>query len=134
MKILQHVFDDVMRHCLSAAPEEACGVLAGRADGSLANTGRRLVNVSDFPRDRFELDEVQQVMVWHKLADQGRRVLAIYHSHPRHGAMLSDTDIRYAVADPSILHMVVSLRDHEAKLWRVTSENAVHAVYWELST
>lgn len=134
MKILQHVFDDVLRHCMSAAPEEACGVLAGRPDGSLATVGQRLANVAEFPRERFELDEVQQVMVWHRLADQNKRVLVIYHSHPRHGAELSDTDVRYAAVDPSILHMVVSLRDDNAGLWRVSSGNVVEAVPWELTT
>lgn len=137
MKILQRVFDDVTRHCLVAAPDEAVGVLAGsphdRPPGIVVK-GMRLTNVSDFPRDRFELDEVQQVLAWQRLADEGRRVLVIYHSHVRHGVELSDTDIRYAAADPSILHLVVSLRDHGAALWRVTRENVVEPVSFEVVT
>lgn len=75
------------------APEEACGLVAGRDRHALAV----------FPVDnalhspvRYRIDPQEQLNVFLLIEEKGWELLAIYHSHPKGPAGPSTTDIQEA--------------------------------------
>jgi proteasome lid subunit RPN8/RPN11 len=129
----------MIEHLQQAAPHEGCGLLAGLrrspcprdtdGDGTcgarscpdcgqplVVDTWTPMANHAEFPRLRFQMDEVEQVATWNALADSGRRPLVVVHSHPTGSAVPSPHDVRYAV-DPTLLHMVVALEGREPVAW-----------------
>ena len=62
-----------------AAPEEACGVLAGE-QGRVRKVFP-LENILHSPA-RFETDPADLLRVFHRLLEEGLELTAVYHSHP----------------------------------------------------
>jgi proteasome lid subunit RPN8/RPN11 len=85
-------------------PAEVCGVLAGRRDdgaerdaadgraGGTVTATRRVPNVADDPRRRYELDPAATVATLEDLAAAGLDHLGFYHSHPGGPPVPSATD------------------------------------------
>lgn len=125
----------MLDHLQQAAPREGVGLLAGPApepcgldtngDG---DCGRRscpycwpspadrrrcdrwvpLANVADYPRARYRVDDGHLLAAWNALHDDGRRPWIVVHSHTTTSAAPSAYDVEHA-ADPTLLHMIVSL-------------------------
>jgi hypothetical protein len=66
----------------------------------------------------FEVDPVDLDVAEGLAADQGLRVGAVYHSHPRASAELSDVDLR--LARPDLVHVVVGMNQGMVtRAWKV---------------
>jgi proteasome lid subunit RPN8/RPN11 len=91
-------YDAVLDHAREDAPLEACGVFLGeRADGDRRVTAvRRVPNVADAPRMRYELDPETTLAAFDEAEATGRDVLGFYHSHPTGPSRPSATDREHA--------------------------------------
>ena len=63
---------------------------------------------------RYEMDPKAQYEAWKSIEDEGRELLAIYHSHTKSAAYPSQTDVNQAVAWPDQVYVIVSLADEDA--------------------
>lgn len=90
------VRDALLDHAVAGAdrdpPEEVCGVLAGRRDPDHATATRRVPNVADRPRSRYELDPEATMTAVDAAATDGDDVVGFYHSHPESAPVPSATD------------------------------------------
>jgi [CysO sulfur-carrier protein]-S-L-cysteine hydrolase len=95
---------EVVRHVEACRPEEACGFLTGR-DGRVDVV--LPVENAEHSRVRFRMDPLGQLRGLQRLEDEGRPLLAIYHSHPDGPSGLSSTDALEA-AYPEAALVVIS--------------------------
>jgi [CysO sulfur-carrier protein]-S-L-cysteine hydrolase len=126
VKVPAHILDDIVAHCRSEAPDEACGLLAAdRWNPGLVVEHRRMGNVADNPAGEYEIDAAAQLAAWAELDAANRSVVALYHSHVFASAQLSGRDVAFA-QDPRIAHLIVSLGgnlDFQVRLWRVERDS-----------
>jgi len=111
----QAVYNAMVEHMRQAAPHEGCGLLAGprkvgnpAASETVCDWWMPMVNVAEFPRLRYEMDDAELLAAWQTLDDAGRRPWIVCHSHPCGEAVPSVHDVRLAV-DRTLRHAVVSL-------------------------
>lgn len=121
MRLAAGVRERLLARARAGAPEEVCGLLAGRRDPDVVTDVRRVANVADAPRDRYELDPGEQVAAMRAVEARGDEVVGFYHSHPRGPAEPSATDERLA-AWPGYVYCVVSPSDDSVGAWRWTGE------------
>ncbi|MFB6072091.1 MAG: desampylase [Halobacterium sp.] len=119
------VYDDVLDHASADHPLEACGVLVGRRDGDerRVEAVRRVPNVADAPRVRYELDPEATMAVFDEADATNGEVLGFYHSHPAGPSRPSATD-RERATWPGYVYVVASLAARPATLdaWLWTGE------------
>ncbi len=76
-------------------PHEACGLLLGRRDGASVHVTHvheaRNLNTAR-AHDRYELDPTDQLEAEEQARRVGRDVVGIWHSHPDHPPVPSETD------------------------------------------
>ena len=111
MRISQSLIDEMVAHAREDLPNECCGMVGG-ADGE-ASVVIPVVNSAASPL-RFEMDPQGQYNALKAIEDDGREMLAIYHSHTKSAAYPSQTDVNQAVAWPEQVYVIVSLEDPEA--------------------
>jgi [CysO sulfur-carrier protein]-S-L-cysteine hydrolase len=95
----------MVRHCLDARPNEACGLLASDANGRLVEIFE-MANASASPL-RYSLDPKEQFAVYKKLDEKGWSLAGVFHSHTRTEAFPSPTDVREAREE--VPYVIVSL-------------------------
>ncbi|WP_135806327.1 desampylase [Halorussus marinus] len=88
------VREEILAHAREGAPEEVCGILAGRRDGDDAEVLARhpAANAAADPRTRYEIAAREQLELLEAIDEAGREVVGFYHSHPRGPAEPSATD------------------------------------------
>lgn len=101
----QDQLTEVLAHCRSESPLEACGILAGKS--SRVEVVYPVINVEKSER-RYLMDPTEQFRVMGEIWDQGRELVAIYHSHPASPAYPSATDVDLAYY-PDAFYLIVSL-------------------------
>lgn len=149
MLILQpDLFQQIMAHAERTYPEECCGILLGQLDrqsNPIQKTVVELIetvnawseeadaalqSVSVMPsqhpvetarRDRYWIDPQDLLKAQKQARDRGLQVIGIYHSHPDHAAIPSETDRILAWAEYS--YLIVS----------VQQGNSVAARSWQLN-
>ncbi len=102
----QEHFEQILKHGRTEAPNEACGLLAGR-DGYVTHV-LPAANVAENPQVRYLMDPHKQIHHFHMIEEQGLELLAIYHSHPVGRAYPSPTDLSMAYY-PDAVYAIVSL-------------------------
>ncbi|HZD56017.1 MAG TPA: M67 family metallopeptidase [Anaerolineales bacterium] len=72
------------------APEEACGLVAGRD-----NTGVEVIPVTNALHSpvRYRMDPNEQLEAFNRIEELGLEIVAIYHSHPSGPSYPSPTDV-----------------------------------------
>lgn len=111
MRIAQSLIDEMVAHAREELPNECCGMIAG-VDG-MATAVHRVANAAASPL-RYEMDPQEQYDVWKAIENDGKELLAIYHSHTKSAAYPSQTDVNQAVAWPDQIYVIVSLQDPDA--------------------
>jgi proteasome lid subunit RPN8/RPN11 len=111
VKISRALVDEMVAHAREDLPNECCGMVAGR-DGE-ATEVIRVENAAASPL-RYEMDPKAQYEAWKSIEDEGKELLAIYHSHTKSAAYPSQTDVNQAVAWPDQVYVIVSLADEDA--------------------
>ncbi len=96
----------------TAYPEEACGLLAGRRDGSggLVITGfRASANVAATDRrETFEVDPAMRFQLMRDLEGSGAEIVGHYHSHPDHPPEPSAQDLEHAY-EPDLVWLITTI-------------------------
>lgn len=105
-------------HALRHQPEEACGILAGDADGTV----RRVFEMENVEHSAtfYMMDSEEQFRVFDQIEQDGLTLLAIFHSHPHSAAFPSSRDCELAFY-PDSLYMIVSLmgREPQSRVFRI---------------
>jgi len=105
--IEKHYLQEMIAHARQEAPNECCGVLAGR-DGRVLKL-YRAANAEHSPY-RYEVDSRDLFRIYRECEEREWQFLGIYHSHTASEAYPSPTDVRLALW-PESLYFLVSLRD-----------------------
>jgi proteasome lid subunit RPN8/RPN11 len=96
----------LLHHAQTVPEQEVCGLIS--AKNNLPCHCYPINNRAEQPKDKFLLDQPQQIAAMVTMREQGEELFAIYHSHPTAPAAPSPTDI--ALADyPGVLHFIISL-------------------------
>jgi [CysO sulfur-carrier protein]-S-L-cysteine hydrolase len=99
------MYEEMIEHARSEAPNEACGMIAAR-DGE-ATKLYRATNAAHSPL-RYEIDGAEQYRIQMEIDDSDLELGAIYHSHTRTEPYPSQTDINLAFY-PEALYVIVGL-------------------------
>jgi [CysO sulfur-carrier protein]-S-L-cysteine hydrolase len=111
MRIAQSLIAEMVAHAREDLPNECCGMVGGM-DGE-ASVVIPVVNSAASPL-RFEMDPQGQYNALKAIEDDGKEMLAIYHSHTKSAAYPSQTDVNQAVNWPDAMYLIVSLQDEGA--------------------
>jgi len=103
----------IVAHARESAPNEACGLLAGRSGGPARVI--RCANVHDTPTTRYRIDPREQLRAFREMDDRSEELVAIYHSHPASQPYPSPTD-RAESHYPDAVYLLVSLRTAEPEV------------------
>jgi proteasome lid subunit RPN8/RPN11 len=122
ISITQEVLNNIFDHAQRDLPNEACGYLAGK-DGVITNS-YALTNIDHSP-EHFSFEPAEQFAAVKKIRNEGKDMLANYHSHPATPARPSVEDIRLAY-DPDIFYFIISLATGkpEIKAFRIINGEA----------
>ena len=101
--------EEMIAHARAEAPNECCGVLAGKG-GKIAKLFRAK-NAEKSPV-RYNIDPQELLKLYQEIEGQGWELLGIYHSHTQSQAYPSPTDVRLALW-PDSLYFIVSLMDEK---------------------
>ena len=114
LEIPSRFYDEVIAHAREDAPDECCGILAGKDGGVVelfraANADRSPYRYNVDPQDLFRIHRECEAKGWD--------FLAIYHSHTHTEAYPSLTDIRLAFW-PESYYVIVSVADADRPVVR----------------
>ena len=105
----QEFIDGMVAHAQGEAPNECCGIIAGK-DGRAVKLFRT-TNAEASPY-RYSVDSQDLFRVFRECEENGWGFFAIYHSHTASEAYPSATDVRLAFW-PETYYVLVSLMDRE---------------------
>jgi len=108
----EHI-DEIIAHARSDAPDECCGLIAGR-DGRSERVFR-MENAAHSPL-RFEVAPLDVMKTLEAIDDEGLEVGGLYHSHTRTAPYPSQTDVTYAEAWPGTPWLIVGLANGDAEV------------------
>jgi proteasome lid subunit RPN8/RPN11 len=118
MRIARDLFEQMIEHAREEAPNECCGMIAGR-DGEAV----RVFPATNIERShlRFMIDPHEQLLIDREIEDAGLELAAIYHSHTRTAPKPSETDLIFAKLWPGVLWVIVGLaaEEPEVRTWRI---------------
>jgi proteasome lid subunit RPN8/RPN11 len=123
--------EQVISHCKSIYPNEACGLLAGK--GGIADQIHKMTNIEKSSVS-YMMDPGEQFRAMKEMRNSGHEMVAIYHSHPHSQAYPSPKDVSLAFYSDQI-YIIVGFTDMdnpEVRAFRVL-EGAVREVRIELS-
>jgi proteasome lid subunit RPN8/RPN11 len=93
LRLPRRLWQEMLEQVRSAAPLEACGLLAG--NGIRAEALYAVPNILQSPV-AFRMDPYAQLKAFEAIETAGLELLAIYHSHPAGPEIPSETDVREA--------------------------------------
>jgi [CysO sulfur-carrier protein]-S-L-cysteine hydrolase len=129
MNISRDLLDEIVAHASGAGEEECCGLVA--ACGDEAMRVYRVANVHEHPRYGYVVDGRELHLTLDEIENEGWRLGAIYHSHPRTAPFPSQTDINLAVVPgvgpvwPGTLYIIVGFETAEPAVRAFRIESAV---------
>ena len=109
LRIAQRHLSEVVAHCQSRYPKEACGLLAGK-DGVVTQV-YPMTNVEDSPIG-YAMDPKEQLQVEKQMRQQDQRMVGIFHSHTASPAYPSSVDVRLAISS-DVSYVLVSFQRHD---------------------
>ncbi len=117
-QIAHAVARQIAEEASTAAPEETCGLLAGREQHISLYLPVR--NRAPLPQREFQLDPAEQLKALKHIDALQLRWLGVCHSHPLSPPIPSEADIAPPIAE-DLVHLIVSLEKGTPrfKLWRI---------------
>lgn len=109
--LLREDYERMVAHARACLPEEACGLIAGTAEGDNKEIRKvyLLTNI-DHSEEHFFLDPREQLAAIKDMRANGLKPLGNWHSHPETPSRPSDEDKRLAY-DSSASYLILSLMD-----------------------
>ncbi|MDP9020519.1 MAG: M67 family metallopeptidase [Actinomycetota bacterium] len=122
LRLRRQQWVEMVAHSLDCLPEEACGLLLGRPDGSVegfrpcANTDR---SACTYAIDSREILRTERDL---DASGEGLEIVGVMHSHTHTDAYPSPTDVERAALLGSWHFLIVSLRHAEpvARSYRIS--------------
>ena len=113
-------YEKILAHAEKNLPEEACGLIAGRLEGSDKHIEKvyLLTNI-DHSNEHFSLDPKEQLAAIKDMRANGLSPLGNWHSHPESPSRPSEEDKRLAY-DSKASYMILSLMEPEQPVPRVS--------------
>ncbi len=109
LRLPRALYLQMVAHCITGLPEEACGVLAG--DPVSGTVDRLYPTRNEAASARvFTVDSRDLLQADRDAERNGTQLIGVFHSHTHTDAYPSPTDVDQA-PDPSWHYVVVSLRD-----------------------
>jgi len=109
--IPRNMMDELFQMGKEAYPNEGCGFLLGtlEADGEKrVQVLHRTTNINTSrPKDRFEIDPREFLLIEKEAKKDGREILGFFHSHPDHPANPSQFDSE--MAWPNYSYLILSV-------------------------
>ena len=109
LRLTRDIYMEMLGHCLSGLPDEACGLLVGAYEGDEVthlfptdNAARSAMVYEIDPKDMLRVDRAARTL--------GADIMGVFHSHTHTDAYPSPTDVAQAT-DPGWHYALVSLRD-----------------------
>ena len=112
LTITRELADKIIAHARQDHPDEACGVIAGRAGSDRPERFVAMTNAERSPTF-YRFDSMEQLRVWREMDDRDEEPVVIYHSHTATEAYPSRTDISYAM-EPTAHYLLVSTADPDS--------------------
>jgi proteasome lid subunit RPN8/RPN11 len=116
LTIGREIIDAIVAHARRDHPEEACGIVAGKA-GSDSPTRHVPMDNADRSMTFFRFDPGEQLRVWREMDDRDEEPVVIYHSHTATQAYPSRTDVDIA-GYPEAHYLLVTTKDPERAEFR----------------
>ncbi|HEY3710289.1 MAG TPA: M67 family metallopeptidase [Amycolatopsis sp.] len=120
LRIRRELVDEIVAHARRDHPDEACGVIAGRAGTDLPERFIPMLNAARSPTF-YEFDSGDLLKLYREMDANDEVPVVIYHSHTATEAYPSRTDANIA-AEPEAHYVLVSTRDpesHEFRSYRI---------------
>ena len=103
------VHDQMVAHCLTGLPDEACGLLGGDLATGQAVTCYPTRNLAASAK-LYTVDPKEHLRADRDAESLGNAIIGVFHSHTHTEAYPSATDVAQA-PDPTWHYVLVSLRD-----------------------
>lgn len=113
--------EQMMAEAERAAPEEICGVLLGKRD--IITAVVPIPNIAASRARAFVLEPAALIQAFARAEAAEQEVIGFYHSHPKHGAQPSPTDIR-EWHYPDLLMVIVGAASRKVAAWQVRGVEA----------
>lgn len=124
-------YNAILQYCKESLPYEACGLVAGTADGNRKFIKKiYLLTNTDASSHHFSIAPKEQFAVIKNIRACGYKLLGNFHSHPNSPAVPSREDIRLAY-DANAYYMILSLMDINKpvlNVFNINKEKRVTAV------
>ncbi len=117
VRISKYSYNEIIKHAEDGFPKEVCGVLIGAKDVITNYRACRNLN-AERAHDRYELDPSSFKRADDWARENGMEILGIYHSHPDHPSMASETDRQRAW--PEWVYIIFSINGgkyNDARAW-----------------
>ena len=131
VKIKRQINDKLIEICEKGFPNEVCGVLIGKKN-------KEIFIIDDYyicenlnkerSIDRYELNPIDYIKAEDLAKKSNASIIGIYHSHPNHPAIASDTDKMFAW--PDMAYLIYSIYDGKFKnliSWQIDESEDVFA-------
>lgn len=116
IRIKQADYNAIVAHAKAGLPNEACGLIAGTADGEEKRIEKvYLLTNADQSPEHFTISPKEQLGAIKDMRALGLSPLGNFHSHPATPARPSQEDIRLAY-DPAASYLILSLAGEEPVL------------------
>lgn len=113
IRLKQEDYEKIVAHAKAELPDEACGLIAGLADGEDKKVEKvyLLTNV-DHSNEHFTLDPKEQLAAIKDMRANGLKPLGNWHSHPESPSRPSEED-KCLAYDSRASYLILSLMDRE---------------------
>ncbi len=113
LRLTKQHYADIIVHCQSKYPKEACGLLATNFFWAVSNVLQvyPMTNIEDSPIG-YSMDPKEQLLIDKQMRKAEHRLCGIYHSHTASDAYPSTVDESLALG-PEIAYVLVSLKDRQ---------------------
>jgi len=109
LHLSRDIYLEMIGHCLSGLPDEACGLLVGSYGGDEASQIFLTANAAASAMV-YEIDPKEMLGIDRAAQKMGADIMGVFHSHTHTDAYPSPTDVAQAL-DPGWHYVLVSLRD-----------------------
>ena len=126
LSIHEKAQDEMITDAVAAFPDECCGFLFGREVGNerIVTMIQAVNNAQEGDkRKRFEISSKDYLLAERFSGENNLSLLGVYHSHPDHPAIPSETDRMAAL--PNFSYIILSIFNREfagLRSWRLNDE------------
>ena len=116
LKINIEEYENVVKHCQRALPNEACGIMAGEITGDKGIVKKvYFTENSDVSPESYFMEPDEQFNIFRNMRENNLELISIFHSHPETPARPSGKDIEMAFY-PEAIYAIISFKNVEPVL------------------